>query len=239
MPGFSLDPATHSETEFLAKFKGRITDIIGCTSRPLDASGQEIGVDNPQIIVKYHPLDSSEAGEQIGFYSMGSRKEFSFDIAAKMTVGTVRAKSYDGGYVIKGPELNKKSRASRWLQSAAACGFAVTGNDLRIFTGTEWDIERTEVPQQKGLTQEKDILLLVKYYGKVGEAAPAEDVEARLIAAALDKKYPDAFIPVAYSVAIGNKELLARVLDGRWVQEQIAKGVLVKDKDGILRKPVV
>jgi hypothetical protein len=253
--GFNLDPATHPEKSLPKKFKARISGIIGCVSRPRDkVTGEETGKDTPQIVVKYALLDNPDIPEMVGFYSMGSSKVFTFDQRTQLTLGKNNT-VIEGGYVIEGPDMDKRCRAHKWLSSASANGFRVSGNDLRIFLDTIWDVEDKEVEQQRDATyQEKDILLLTKFYGSMtagGQTVPVQTatpapvtssvpdaLEAQLIAVAIGKKFPAEFIGVAYGVALnsGNKDVTSKVLDGRWVEEMIKQGKLLKDANGVLQK---
>ncbi len=245
---WDMDPTKGVEFELLDEFEGEIVDCIFTISRPLDPeTGEEIGIEVPQLVVKYKVLSPEGVNDQIGFYSMGSRKSFVFGVPAEMTIGSgPRARVITGGRVVEeGPPLNVKSRCWRFFDALAKLGWNKWGNDCRVFIGARLKMKRFEPPEMRGL-KESSILLPVAIISKPKETAKEtvatapqakQSIEERLLALADGKMYKD-FLPEAYSIAreAGETALQTELVRGTWLDRMIKEGKLERDEKGVLHR---
>lgn len=241
-PGFSMNPAEHSETQFLEHFKGRITEACFCLGRPIDkATGIELGVETAQINLKWRPLgDDQDSGDQMGYYSMG-KKTFQFADPIKMVIGQAGRERIINGFwrVAEGPPLHISSRASRLFQAMVASGLAIPPghSDLHLFIGTEWEVNRVEGETRPGLSKEGDLYLPVKLLTGGAVAAPvaAVDIEEQLLAAVAGKKHPSESLQTIYPMAAGNMPLQMKIASEVWIKEKVAEGKLALVNGILLR----
>lgn len=240
---FDWSPEVRSEFEQLEEFDGELIDGILTIGRPVDRdTGEEIGVESPQMILKYKVLDV-ESTDQMGFYSMGSRKSYVFSDDHQMAGGT--KKTWTGGFSVKdGPPLNKKCRASRLIEAMAACGFAFKGTDIRPMFGTKWHLKRSEPPDMKGLKEGMILLPTALLSKTVTGAAPVASV-IPTVTGAMDEgflidlangKTDSEFLRASYPHVKDNPLLQGKIMNGTWIREKIAEKRLKMDEKGVISK---
>lgn len=226
---YSMSPRTFVEMEVLDDFDGELVDSLYVK-----------GEWGTQLTTIWKPINKHDGKNlQPAWYSMGSKKEFTLSVPGTITVGE---KTFEGGYIAEGPDLNKASKLAKFFQALEAVGFTVPESpDCRLLLGLRASLKR--VPYEaRGLDVEKKILLPVKILAGATPAAKEQEVktsaedelvvlEAQLMQSIGTGIKLSDFLKQAYPVVKGNKALSVQVMKGTWIEAKVKAGEIKREGD--------